>query len=147
VDDKTVGTVRYQLEGTAEIPQLTATTGVAGKSRPARKPTRYTLIDDRPEGIGAPVGGTCPTLRGLRRGSVLFARDTMFYFNFVRPVLENRVPGATGHQKHHHGKHSLPHNDLPVSLPSECYNALARMSSELMLVNRAVVMPVNRSLV
>jgi hypothetical protein len=36
-DDKTVGKVRKELEATAEIPQLTKTTGQDGKSRPTKR--------------------------------------------------------------------------------------------------------------
>jgi N6-adenosine-specific RNA methylase IME4/ParB-like chromosome segregation protein Spo0J len=38
VDDKTVGTVRRNLESTAEIPQLEKTLGTDGKSRPTTRP-------------------------------------------------------------------------------------------------------------
>ncbi len=46
--DKTVGTERKQLVGTAEIPQLEVTEGLDGKKR--KKPIRTTYIDDTPEG-------------------------------------------------------------------------------------------------
>ncbi|MGB3746190.1 MAG: hypothetical protein WBD11_16950, partial [Xanthobacteraceae bacterium] len=38
-DDKTVAKVRSKLEATAEIPQLTKTTGADGKARPSRRHT------------------------------------------------------------------------------------------------------------
>ena len=53
VDDKTVASVRAELEAVAEIPQQDARTGKDGKTYKARKPTRYTLIDDTPEGTRA----------------------------------------------------------------------------------------------
>jgi len=39
VDDKTVGVIRLELEGTAEIPQLEKTIGKDGKSR--KKPRKH----------------------------------------------------------------------------------------------------------
>jgi hypothetical protein len=39
-DDKTVATVRRELEATAEIPQLAKTTGADGKERPAKRKRR-----------------------------------------------------------------------------------------------------------
>jgi hypothetical protein len=72
--------------------------------------------------------------RSIREASGLFARDTMFYFNFVRPVLENRLPGATGHQKHHQGKHDLPHNYLPDPLR---HRMLQRTGADVVKIDAA----------
>ena len=72
--------------------------------------------------------------RSVREASGLFARDTMFYFNFVRPVLENRLPGATGHQKHHQGKHDLPHNYLPDPLR---HRMLQRTGADVVKIDAA----------
>ncbi|MDB5314052.1 MAG: hypothetical protein JWO38_8254 [Gemmataceae bacterium] len=49
VSDKTVGAVRARLEATAEIPQLTKTTGRDGKARPARvRRSRMTAVNTYP---------------------------------------------------------------------------------------------------
>ncbi len=48
VDDKTVGSVRRDLETTAEIPQLEKTIGADGKER--RKPIRTAYVDPTPDG-------------------------------------------------------------------------------------------------
>ena len=44
VDHKTVAIIRRELESVGEIPQQDTRTGADGKSRPARKPIRYTLV-------------------------------------------------------------------------------------------------------
>lgn len=50
VDDKTVGTVRSELVGRAEIPHVESVLDKLGRLQQARKPMRTSFIDDTPEG-------------------------------------------------------------------------------------------------
>ena len=76
VDDKTVASVRSELESVGEIPQQDTRTGKDGKTYKARKPIRYTLIDETPEGVKAlnqiVAGATIDEAReGLRRAMAI----------------------------------------------------------------------------
>ena len=71
VDHKTVASIRYEMESVGEIPQQDTRTGKDGKTYKARKPIRYTLIDDTPAGVSALKG----RYKEVRAGERATSRD------------------------------------------------------------------------